>query len=554
MSVPNTKPSFPQDPLLVKLIRAAQAVPEHRIIIHDMYGLQKTYPELLGDILRTRSQLQAVLPATCFNENGLLSDASLYQTACTKTGYEFAVAFFAVRALGGAFVPLDAAAALERQADTLTKANSTCILTDQGSIAEVETVADHVLQTSRRSLSVVPISFNQAGVSPDDISIAEGTELNPDGPGFVVFTSGTTGYSKGVVLRRYCFAAAPIEQGDGAVVNYNASHWLGGTKNIIDGLLTCKTVFALNTPASSADVLDTFKNHHITHFVFNPALLRGMKQLLLGESEQQLTEERRYEISKHFSGITFFLSIGGLVDRDTVDFWTEVLGCPFQNRYGTTELGGLPTLGISNKKGSVGKIAPGVEVKLSEGTHGRLFIKSPDRFLCYLGDEEKTKAAFDDDGFYRTGDIAELVDDELIFHGRERDDYVIRGGCTISTVEVERALMALGYFEEATVVAVPVSESVQLCGAVVRPKQSHTAEMSIGRVRQDLWGKLDEGKWPVAMRILGLGEELPMTATGKPVKRQVIEDFFYDGDCGRDWFTPETPPPSVQCQGIIATA
>lgn len=131
---------------------------------------------------------------------------------------------------------------------------------------------------------------------------------------------------------------------------------------------------------------------------------------------------------------------------------------------------------------------------------------------------------------------------------------VVNGDSTISTVEVERALMALGYFEEATVVAVPVSEAVQLCGAVVRPKQVHGSEVNLERVRSDLGGKLDENKWPVAMRILESGEELPMTATGKPVKRQVIEDFFYDGDCGRDWFTPDKPPSNVQCTGFNVSA
>ncbi|ATY62010.1 AMP-dependent synthetase ligase [Cordyceps militaris] len=550
MSVATMRPWFPQDPLLLKLLRAAKAVPNDRVMIHDMYGLQKTYPELLGDILETRYRLQYCLPATSFNNKGLLTDAFLYQTACTKTGYEFAVAFFAVRALGGAFVPLDAAAALERRADTLMKANATCILADQGSVADAENTVRYIRDKHVASLDIVPISWQHPGVAPDSISIVEGTELDPDGPGFVVFTSGTTGYSKGVVLRRYCFAAAPLEQGDGAVVNYNASHWLGGTKHIIDGLLTGKTVFALATPASSADVLAKFKEHLVTHFVFNPALLRGMKKLLL-EEVGELTPETRNKIAHYFRGMTYFLSIGGLVDHDTVQFWTDVLGYPFQNRYGSTELGGLPTLGISDIKGSVGKIAPGVEVKLSEGTHGRLFIKSPDRFIGYLGDEQKTKAAFDDQGFYKTGDIAELVGDELLFHGRERDDYVIHGDTSISTVEVERALMALGYFEEATVVALPVSESVQLCGTVVRPKQGcHRAEMSLARVRSDLEGVLDERKRPVAMRILAAGEELPMTATGKPVKRQVIEDFFYAGDCGRDWFTPDAPPPNVECQGI----
>lgn len=224
-----------------------------------------------------------------------------------------------------------------------------CILADQGSVRDVEKTINHVRQGSGQSPSMLPISFTQSGVSPDSFGIAENTELDPNGPGFVVFTSGTTGYSKGVVLRRYCFVAGPREKGESALVNYNASHWLGGTKNIIDGLLTCKTVFAIKTPASSADVLDKFKNYHITHFVFNPALLRGIKQLLLGDGGE-LTKEKKEEITKYFGGITYFLSIGGLVDKDTVDFWTDVLGCLFQNRYGSTELGGLPTLGISNLK------------------------------------------------------------------------------------------------------------------------------------------------------------------------------------------------------------
>ncbi|KAJ6781023.1 hypothetical protein PWT90_04925 [Aphanocladium album] len=553
MSDTNQKLSFPQDPLLIKLLDAAKRVPPSRVMIQDLYGLQKTYSELLGDILYTRMQLKSRLPPSFFDAKGLLRNDFVYQVACTKTGYEFAVAFFAVRALGGAFVPLDGVASLERQADTLLKSNASCLIVDQGSIADAMRMIEYVRQTGGNSLEIVPISFGQPGILPESINIANGTELGPNGPGFVVFTSGTTGYSKGVVLRRYCFAAAPFEQGDSAVVNYNASHWLGGTKNIIDGLLTCKTVHALETPASSGDVLDKFKTYHITHFVFNPALLRGIKQLLL-EGTNIITPEIKKRASQYFGGVKYFLSIGGLVDQETVDFWTEVLGCHFQNRYGSTELGGLPTLGISTIKGSLGKIAPGVEVKLSEGTHGRLFIRSPDRFLHYLGDEQKTRAAFDEDGFYKTGDMAELQDNELIFHGRERDDYVVNGDSIISTVEVEHALMGLGYFEEVTVVAVPVSESVQLCGAVVRPKPVHRTELNIDRLHSVLRSKLEESKWPVAMRILEAGEELPMTATGKPVKRQVIEDFFYDGDCGRDWFTPSKPPRNVQCRGTTAAA
>lgn len=103
---------FPHDPLLVKLLDAAKRVPSSRVMIEDMYGLRKTYPELLADIVHTKNQFAAALSPRCFNDAGLLVDEFLYQAACTKTGYEFAVAFFAVRALGGAFLPLGMTSAM----------------------------------------------------------------------------------------------------------------------------------------------------------------------------------------------------------------------------------------------------------------------------------------------------------------------------------------------------------------------------------------------------------------------------------------------------------
>lgn len=98
--------SFPHDPVLVKLLKAAKHVPALQIIIKDGFGFEKTYSELLSDILQTRRRLRAQLPASAFDERGLLRDDSVFVTAATRTGYEFAVAFFAVRALGGAYLPL----------------------------------------------------------------------------------------------------------------------------------------------------------------------------------------------------------------------------------------------------------------------------------------------------------------------------------------------------------------------------------------------------------------------------------------------------------------
>lgn len=111
--------------------------------------------------------------------------------------------------------------------------------------------------------------------------------------------------------------------------------------------------------------------------------------------------------------------------------------------------------------------------------------------------------------------------------------------------------MGLPYTAEVCVVAVPVAEKKQLCGAVVRLKSGTESEkITLARVRADLRADLDVTMLPTILRLLGPREDLPRTATGKPIKYQVMEDFFYGGDCGRDWFAVDNPPADVEFCGM----
>lgn len=99
-------PSFPNDPVLVRLLQAAKRISGTEVIFSGFSGFEKTYPEILSDVLKTRDQFKSLFPASNFDERGLLRDEHVFVTALTRTGYEFVVAFFAVRALGGAYLPL----------------------------------------------------------------------------------------------------------------------------------------------------------------------------------------------------------------------------------------------------------------------------------------------------------------------------------------------------------------------------------------------------------------------------------------------------------------
>ncbi|KAK5996460.1 hypothetical protein PT974_01794 [Cladobotryum mycophilum] len=81
-------------------------VPNLDVIIIDVVGFEKTYQELLGDILKARSLVLDKLPRSALNDRDVLSGGSQYVAILAQSGYEFIVAFLAVRALGGAAVPL----------------------------------------------------------------------------------------------------------------------------------------------------------------------------------------------------------------------------------------------------------------------------------------------------------------------------------------------------------------------------------------------------------------------------------------------------------------
>jgi malonyl-CoA/methylmalonyl-CoA synthetase len=96
---------FPNDPLLVKLLQAACQTPSTKIIVFDDLGFERTYSDLLGDIIQTRNSLLPRLRGggPCRTDH-FQQESFVAILSCG--GYEFLVAFFAIRAAGGVCVPL----------------------------------------------------------------------------------------------------------------------------------------------------------------------------------------------------------------------------------------------------------------------------------------------------------------------------------------------------------------------------------------------------------------------------------------------------------------
>lgn len=108
MAVGSARDKFPNDLLLVQFLRSAKRCAGQGPCIHDHFGFEKTLEELIADILRMRDLMRQQLPASAFSDRGIFREETPYVAVLTRSGYEFIVAFFATRVLGGAAIPFGA--------------------------------------------------------------------------------------------------------------------------------------------------------------------------------------------------------------------------------------------------------------------------------------------------------------------------------------------------------------------------------------------------------------------------------------------------------------
>jgi malonyl-CoA/methylmalonyl-CoA synthetase len=130
-------------------------------------------------------------------------------------------------------------------------------------------------------------------------------------------------------------------------------------------------------------------------------------------------------------------------------------------------------------------------------------------------DPEATRNAHDEEGYYRTGDIARTEGPYYFIVGRASVDLIKSGGYKVSALDVERECLSLPYVTEAMVVGVEDEEFGQRVGAVLVVDRD--TRLTISKLRSDLRGQLAAYKLPTVLRVES--SELPKGATGKVQKK-----------------------------------
>lgn len=539
---------LPADPLFTRLLSLAHD-PNPRPAIRDLNaGVEKTAAELLVDILRLRRALRRGLNQQTLDD--LQRGREVYISILAPGGYEFTVGVLAILALGAAASPFSSAQPVKEATYYVNKARSVAVVTATPALAMGEALTKEIRSTTNPDFALVPIKSyeEEPQITLDDIKISSNPYHDPNGPGIVIFTSGTTGPPKGAVLKRaavidssLCFAQQiGIKETDVLLHLLPVHHATGIWVSFFPFIQTGACIEFKSGGFDSQWTWNRWKQGGLTHFTGVPTIyMRMMRYYLEHITKLPLQEKQGYEAAAR----AFKVCLCGTsaLPKPINDFWTKMMnGRRIVQRYGSTELGVVfnmsPDPSVQIPDGSVGELTAGVEMKLSEGDQGEVLVRSFSMFSKYIHDPQATANAHDADGYFRSGDVARREGKFYFIVGRDSVDIIKSGGYKISALDIERELLALPYLGEAMVVGVPDDEFGQRVGAVVSLRNDSIAQefyrqnnrsptsLELDDLRADVRSRLAGYKLPTLLRIIT--GELPKSGTGKVVKKTLGPQYF----------------------------
>jgi acetyl-CoA synthetase len=357
----------------------------------------------------------------------------------------------------------------------------------------------------------------------------ERRETKADDPMMLYFTSGTTGYPKGVI-HDFTYPLAHIvtakywqqAQEDGLHFTVAETGWAKASWGKIYGQwLVGSAVMVYDFDNFDPKQLTTIINRYgVTSFCAPPTVYRYLVRKGIAEMPTL----------KHAT------TAGEMLAPEVFRKFTEKTGIPLCEGYGQTETTLLMAnfKGCQPKEGSMGTISPFYNIDLRDkegnpvpdGEIGEVVIippengKQPGIFTAYLDNEEQYKYVWRG-GVYHTGDAAYRDEDGLYwFHGRF-DDIIKTGGFRVGPYEVENVLMEHPAVVECSVIGVPDKLRGQAIKAVIVPGQGYEPDRNLElEIKEFCNQKLAEYKW---VRIVEFVNEMPKTISGK-IQKKVLRE------------------------------
>ncbi|MCK5539304.1 MAG: long-chain fatty acid--CoA ligase [Deltaproteobacteria bacterium] len=354
----------------------------------------------------------------------------------------------------------------------------------------------------------------------------ETVATNSDDTSVILYTSGTTGFPKGAELSHSNMVMNAIASRDLQSLKHDDSHAiclplfhsLGQTVQMNAGLMKGCTIILIPKFTPEA-VFDAIQNHGATIFVGVPTMYWA---ILNFEDKEGL-----FDFEQIRKTLRLGASGGAALPLEIIKNLEEKYQMQILEGYGLSETCPVATFNQTHKPckpGSIGFPIWGVEVKIFDdqdqevavGEVGEVVISGHNVMKGYYNKPEETAAAFNGGKWFHTGDLGTMDEDGFFYIVDRVKDMVIRGGFNVYPRELEEVLLTHPAISLAAVIGVPHDRHGEEVKAVVVLKegQQATPEEIIA------WSKeqMAAYKYP---RIVDIRDSLPMSATGKILKKEL---------------------------------
>lgn len=445
-------------------------------------------------------------------------------TAKVEKSLAALVLYLATLRVGAVYLPLNVAYTTAETGYFLSDAEPSLVVCDPREKPEVGIIAAGI----RAEVETLDADGN--GSLTDAASVASpyfaSVPRAPDELAAILYTSGTTGRSKGAMLthgnllsnamtlgEQWCFSpddrlihALPIYHTHGLFVATNVTFMSGGTLVLL--------------PKFDAD--------QIINLMSSATVLMGVPTFYV-----RLLQHPRLDREAD-RNIRLFVSGSAPLLADTHREWLTRTGHAILERYGMTETNMISSNPYSGSRvpGSVGLPLSAVSVRVTDpetarelpaGEIGMIEVRGPNVFKGYWRMPEKTAAEFREDGFFVTGDLGKFDEAGYLHIVGRGKDLIISGGFNVYPKEVETEIDAIPGVLESAVIGIPDKDFGEAVTAVaILQKGTAIAEPE---VLQALRSRLAKYKLPKRVYFV---DELPRNAMGKVQKNLLREQFSHN--------------------------
>lgn len=394
-------------------------------------------------------------------------------------------------------------------------------------------------------------------INVDDLNIEKNSNFiniktpELDNTAMILYTSGTTGEPKGVMLSINNFLSLAIsiskdkmyEPNDVVLALLPLHHILPLAGTIIMPIYDGETIVFSKSLASN-DILDALQKNKVTVFIGVPRLLELFHNSIMKKINESFIAKSMFNLAKNINSIkirkkifskvhdTFggnikiMVSGGAKIDKEIAqDLYT--LGFPITEGYGMTET--CPIMAYNRrdniKIGSVGQTLIGSYLKIVDG---EIYYKGNNIMKGYYNKPEATKNTITEDGWIKTGDLGYIDKEDFLFiTGRKKEMIVLPNGKNINPVNIEKNILKISDF----IKEIAVIEKNNVLHGIILPNFEKLVQNRITNIYETIKWKIidkynqDAPNYKKILKFDIVQDELPKTRLGK-IRRFQLESFL----------------------------